>query len=340
MRRFLLMLILTLPCLSVIKAADAADGFSIVPNIHGAIRARYEMATGNGMAGDERFQVRNARFTIDGHLAPSISYFVQTDLCDRGKIKILDVYGRVDLSRKLNIQAGQFRLPFGTDVYRAPINYIFNNRSFLGKTMCNHRGVGARLSWLPLQNLTLEAGAFNPTTMADHEVWVRRLSYAGRAILHASDFTFSTGAMTLIPDGTRVNLTGASAGWKSGRWQAEAEYMLKHYTHSDFRDAHAWVIWGNYAMPIKLGVFNQASFQGRVDGLTDHSNGIHDSDGLLCVTDPSRSRLTLGSTISYIYRNVHADFRINYEAYFYRHDIRPSSPTEASKVSAELVIRF
>lgn len=334
------MLLLTLPCLSVIKAADAADGFSIVPNIHGAIRARYEMATGNGLAGDERFQVRNARLTVSGQLAPTISYFVQTDLCDRGKIKILDVWGRVGLSKQLNIQAGQFRLPFGTDGYRAPINYIFNNRSFVGKVLNNIRGVGARLSWTPVEPLMLEAGAFNPTSMADHEVWVRRLAYAGRAILHMGDFTFATGAETLIPDDTRVNLTGASAGWQSGRWQVEAEYMLKHYTRSSFRDTHGWLVWGNYAVPVKLGVFNQASFQARLDGINDNSNGVRDSDGLLSVTDPARTRLTIGSTISYNYRAVHADIRLNYEAYFYRHDIRPTTPTEASKISAELVIRF
>ncbi|MDE6557195.1 MAG: OprO/OprP family phosphate-selective porin [Duncaniella sp.] len=339
MKRILLFLIV-LPCLLASSAADTAEGFSIIPNVHGTLRTRYEMATGNGYAGDERFQVRNARLTVDGHLAPPVSYFIQADLCDRGKVKILDAWGRIDFSQRFNVQAGQFRMPFGTDVYRAPFNYIFNNRSFVGKQMCNYRGVGARVAWMPVKTLTLETGAYNPTSMADHEVWVRHLAYAAKVLWRVSDFSFSTGLLSLRPDGTRVNLTGASAGWQSGRWQTEAEYMIKHYTRSDLADTHAWVIWGNYAMPVSLGVFNEASFQARFDGLTDHSTGFHDNDGRLIVTDPSRTRLTLGSTITYRYKRVHADIRLNYEAYFYRHDVIPSSPTEASKVSAELVIRF
>lgn len=341
MKRKLITTVLLLPCLaSALQAADAADDFSLRPNIHGALRARYEMATGNGHAGEERFQVRNARLSIDGRVAPSIAYFIQTDLCDRGKMKILDAWGRLALSTKFDVQAGQFRLPFGTDVYRAPSNYVFSNRSFLGKNMCNYRGVGARLGWHPSKLLSIEAGAFNPTSMGDHEVWVRDLAYSGRVVLTHSGFTLATGAQSLLPDGTRCNLTGASLGWTGGRWQFEGEWMMKHYCHSDLSDAHAWVCWANYTMPAHIGVFNQASVQGRVDGLTDHSNGVHNADGLLTVTDPARTRLTLGGTLTYSYRNVHADLRLSYEAYFYRHDLTPASATDASKVCAEMIIRF
>ena len=111
MKRILLFLIV-LPCLLASSAADTAEGFSIIPNVHGTLRTRYEMATGNGYAGDERFQVRNARLTVDGHLAPPVSYFIQADLCDRGKVKILDAWGRIDFSQRFNVHAGQFRMTF------------------------------------------------------------------------------------------------------------------------------------------------------------------------------------------------------------------------------------
>ncbi|MDE6169848.1 MAG: porin, partial [Duncaniella sp.] len=50
------------------------------PAIHGALRARYEYSTADGKG---RFQMRNARLQLSGAIAPSVSYFIQTDLCDR-----------------------------------------------------------------------------------------------------------------------------------------------------------------------------------------------------------------------------------------------------------------
>ena len=53
--------------------------------------------------------------------------------------------------------------------------------------MNNVRGVGAKLSYtFPTSGsslLSLEAGAFNPTSMADHNVWVKEMAFAGKAPL-------------------------------------------------------------------------------------------------------------------------------------------------------------
>ena len=43
--------------------AFAADEVDYRPNVHGTIRSRFEVATESG---DYRFQVRNARVSIDG----------------------------------------------------------------------------------------------------------------------------------------------------------------------------------------------------------------------------------------------------------------------------------
>jgi len=47
--------------------AFAADEVDYRPNVHGTIRSRFEVATESG---DYRFQVRNARVSIDGMVAP------------------------------------------------------------------------------------------------------------------------------------------------------------------------------------------------------------------------------------------------------------------------------
>lgn len=56
-------------------------------NIHGTIRSKYELQTEEG---EHRFEVRNARVSIDGSLSPIIYYKAEIDLCDEGKIKMLD----------------------------------------------------------------------------------------------------------------------------------------------------------------------------------------------------------------------------------------------------------
>lgn len=327
---------------SAITLAAQEEKVDLTPHIHGTFRARWE----GSLDGDgSRFQVRNARVSLDGAVAPGIDYFMQTDLCDRGKMKILDAWGRLALVGSLKLQAGQFRMPFGTDCFRGPGNYLFSNRSFLGKQMCNYRAVGAKLSYAPhlgeSSALQIEGGAFNPTSMADHDVWVKTMSYSGKAVVSVADFKVATGVMTIVPDSVRCNLWDLSLGWQSGRWTLEAEYMHKHYTHQAARPAHAWVVWGDYAMPVKVGVFNRASFDLRWDGITDHSSGNR-TDGVLTVNHPARQRITAGGTLTYAYKTVRCDLRLDYEKYFghNRHNAALLSSGDLDKLTAELIIKF
>lgn len=322
-------------------AASGAEADSArvdrTPHFHGALRARYELATRDG---DQRFQMRNARFTIDGRISPAIDYFVQTDLCDRGKMKILDAWARLEPTAGWSIQAGQFRLPFGTDCFKGPANYLFANRSFIGKNMNNTRGVGAKLAWHH-RRVNLEAGAFNPTSISDQERWVRTLAYAGKATVSLpGGVTVAAGAQTVSPDSVRINLTGASVGWHHGALTLEGEYMNKHYTRSRHRTAHAWNLFADYGFPLRAGIFDRASVQARWDGMTAHSTGQRDDKGHLATDDHARQRITLGATLSYAYKALHCDLRVDYEKYFYhRHTAAPALDA-ADKVCAELVVRF
>lgn len=338
----LLILAAMVPAEAVASQTVESKGgdFSYVPEIHGALRTRYEL----GLDDDgSRFQVRNLRVSLAGRIAPSIDYFAQTDLCDRGKMKILDAWGRIAIVDGLAFQAGQFRMPFGTDCFRGPSNYIFANRSFIGKQMCNVRAVGAKLSYtIPLaadRSLLVEGGAFNPTVIADHEVWVKELGYAARMIYTAGNVKMATGLQSIEPDSVRANLWGASVTWTPGRWTLEGEYMHKHYTHSAHRAAHGWVLWADYALPVKAGVFNRASFQARWDGMTPHSDGNRNGDGMLVTTHQARNRLTAGATLTYAYKALRCDIRLDYEKYFY-HDGASVATGDGDKICAEMVIRF
>ena len=330
--------VLLLAATSLSPRMTAKENIDYTPHIHGTVRTRFEVATESGKY---RFQVRNARVSLDGKIAPNIDYYINTDLCDRGSMKILDVWARIYATKDLGFQAGQFRMPFGVDPFRGPNTYIFANRSFIGRQVCNVRAVGVKVMYtFPSIPLTAEAGAFNPTTIGDHSGWNSSLAFAGKVTYSIGNVKLATGFQSIIPDSVRTNLIDGAITWKAGRWLIEGEYMYKHYTAGRHKACHAYNLYADYHLPIKAGVFNRLSFQGRFDGMTDHSNAIRNSEGLLTTNDPARNRITVGATISYIKsKNLFLDIRANYEKYFYHHDVT-TTPGTGDKALIELVLRF
>lgn len=313
-----------------------------IPEIHGTVRPRMELEFGHGLPAAARFQVRNARLSLEGRVGPVFNYYFNTDFCDKGKIKILDVWARINVPCGLGFQMGQFRMPFGVDPFRAPNTYVFANRSFIGKQMCNVRAVGAKFMYtLPVAPLTVEGGVFNPTPIGDHMVWNTSMAYAVKLAYSIGPTRFSTGFQSIRPDGIRANLADAAMTWTpSGRWTVEAEYMYKHYTNSAHKPAHGWLVWADYRMPVRAWVFNRLSFQGRYDGMTDHSSAVRGMDGQLLTDDPARNRITFGATLSwYKRRNLFVDVRANYEKLFY-HSGQTVVRGDADKFLVELILRF
>ncbi|MDE5786264.1 MAG: porin, partial [Duncaniella sp.] len=209
-------------CITVKADSIPAPKFSYIPQFSGTLRARWE---GDLDDGASRFQVRNARLILQGGIAPEISYFFQADLCDRGKMKILDAYGQVGIVRGLNLRAGQFRMPMGVETFRASHSYLFNNRSTVGK-MCNFRAVGARAHYqLPAVPLMLEAGVFSPWTISDHEMWSKTFAFGSKLQYYLREWTFTTGFQSVRPATVRMNYFDLSIAWHTDRWQVEGEYM-------------------------------------------------------------------------------------------------------------------
>jgi len=310
---------------------------SYLPTIHGVVRPRWEIETKDAY---NRFEVRNARVSMSGNIIPAIDYLVQVDFCDQGKIKILDAWGGITVTKGLKVRAGQFLMPVGIEPLRAPAAYIFANRAFIGKQMCNARGVGAEIAYtLPVIPLTMKAAVFNPTSVADHDVWTRTPTFSASVLWQLHAFGLNVGFQSSVPPAGRINLTDAAIIYKSGRWNVEGENMYKHYTHRYASASHGYSVFGDYNFPINAGIFNRLSFQTRFDGMTAHNSGDLTDDGNLTADMPARNRITVGSTISHIQQKLHADIRINYEKYFYHHDV--SVPTgQSDKVVVELAVSF
>ncbi|MDE6535316.1 MAG: porin [Muribaculaceae bacterium] len=322
---------LSMFCLATASAAVAAD-ISYVPQVHGTVRARWELDTRHS---DSRFWVRNARLSIGGYVAPSIDYFVQAEFdSNNDHLMLLDAYGRFRIVKGLTVQGGQFRMPFGVESFRAPNNYFFANRSFMGKQMMNYRALGAKVVYsIPKTPLTLEAGAFNPVSLHKGAQYTHTMAFAGKATVKLPEgWNLSGGFASIKPDVTRSNLADVCIEWNGKHVYLAAEYMYQHYVHDRYKDAHSYVAFADWHKNVKWGVFNRWSIQGRFDGMTDQYQLTTGSEKF----NFKRNRATIGSTLTYTYKALHADVRLNYEKYF---DWKGGDAVSDCFVT-EIVVRF
>lgn len=314
--------------------AKAEDKVSLMPEIHGALRPRYELDT---KTGDGRFAVRWARFVVEGMLSPHFGYFVQTDFCDQGTIRVLDAFAKIKPAKNLMITAGQFPVPIGTEITMSPHTYIFANRSFIAKQVCNYRKQGVKAAYtFPFATpLTLEASIYNAHGGPGQPMkWSKHYAGSGKATLKAGDFEIFGGVMDARPDAARIMYYDGGVNFQNANWRARAEYINEHYVASPRKDANTWVVWGDYGHDAKLGIFNRWSVQARYDGMTRQWSGMEGEED-----NPARQRLTVGGTLSYRYKWVHADLILDYEKSWYHHDVLIPEG-QGDKVVMELVVKF
>jgi hypothetical protein len=86
MRKFVFILFIVI--FSSVHAVEL-DSLKFKPKIEGTIRAKCEYNTNLDAY---RFQVRNARFSVNGNFSPIVYYKAQIDLSDEGVTKMLDAY--------------------------------------------------------------------------------------------------------------------------------------------------------------------------------------------------------------------------------------------------------
>lgn len=316
------------------------DSFDYIPKFHGVLRGWWQLETTDGYS---HFLVRNARVSVEGMAAPIVKYYLNVDLCDKGKFLFLDGYASVFPVRNFEIRAGQFRMPFGYESFRGPGSYYFSNRSFIGKYVNNYRAVGAMAGYkFKKVPVTVEAGAFNPTVLDDQARWVKKYAYAGRVLYRPAGWLFATGFESLRPDNIRINLASATVGWECANFIVEGEYMARWYTHDAHKTTHSYNIFTSYGVPLRKSVFDTWSVQARFDGMTDLASGsVHDpeTNGRLATTEAGRKRLTVGSTIDYSYKKLYTAFRLNYEKYWYDNDVK-ASRGNGDVLTAEIIVKF
>ena len=327
-------------------AEDDEDKVDRTPEVHGTIRGKYEYQPEEGQG---RFQVRNARVSLDGDLNKVVSYKVEIDLSDEGKIKMLDTYTRIKPLRGLDFTIGQMRAPFTIDAHRSPHLQYFANRSFIAKQVGNVRDVGATIGYsfnvgFPI---ILQAGMFNGSGLTNQkDFWTDNINFSAKAqLFFPRGFNLTLSTQKIRPDNVSVMMYDAGAYYHAHGWHAEVEYLYKHYGHGAFKPVHALDAFVSYDIPLRKCFFTKISPLIRYDYMSDHSDGLRynaeggeNVEGALIINDYQRSRITGGVTLSLDLPFV-SDIRLNYEKYFYR-DGAIAKPSEKDKIVVEFMTRF
>lgn len=332
-------------CVGLPLHAQEEDKVDLTPKVHGTIRGKYEYQTEEG---DGRFQVRNARVSLEGKVAKAVEYKAEIDLSDEGKIKMLDAYTKIKPVRGFDFTIGQMRVPFTIDAHRSPHQQYFANRSFIAKQVGNVRDVGATLGYsfnvgIPI---ILQAGMFNGSGLTNQkDFWTNNINFSAKAqffIPRGFNITLST--QKIRPDHISVMMYDAGAYYHAHGWHIEAEYLFKHYEDNAFKNVHAFDAFVNYDIPLRKCFFTKISPLLRYDYMSDHSDGMRyldgeeNTEGSLMINDYQRSRITGGLTFS-IAKPFISDIRLNYEKYFYRSGA-VAKPSERDKIVIEVMTRF
>ena len=313
--------------------------------IGGTIRSKYEYQTEEG---EGRFEVRTARINVAGNVTKEVSYKAEIDLCDEGKIKMLDAYTRIKPWKTLQLTIGQERVPFTIDAHRSPHQQYFANRSFIAKQVGNVRDVGAALGYTFNAGfpITLEAGLFNGSGLTNQkDYWTNSVNFSAKAqMFFPKGFNLTLSTQKIKPDNVDIMMYDAGAYWQSHGLHIEAEYLYKHYADNAFKAVHAFDSFVSYDIPTRKGIVKYVTPLVRYDYMSDHSDGKRyldgkaDKNGQLTVNDSQRSRLTGGVTLS-MKKPFVSDIRFNYEKYFYRKGGTPR-PSEKDKIVVEFMTRF
>lgn len=315
------------------------------PKINGTIRAKYEYQPEDNKG---RFEVRNARVSVQGNVAKNVSYKAEIDLSDEGRIRMLDAFTAIKPFPKTSFLLGHTRVPFTIDAHRSPHLRYFANRSFIAKQMGSVRDVGFVASYqssflIPIQ---WQAGIFNGSGLTSQkDYWTGSLNYSVKAhLFFPKGWNVVLSTQQVNPMDVKIRMYDAGAYYHAKGWHAEVEYMYKHYEKDAFPTSHALNAFLSYDIPLKRNFFSKVSPLVRYDYMSDNSNGLkykdekEDKTGSLVINDYKRSRITGGVTLS-IDKPFVSDIRINYEKYFYRKDALVKV-SEKDKFVIEVMTRF
>jgi hypothetical protein len=329
--------LLILPVILLSISVTAQQKKSIYePTIDGTIRGKYEY---NTSLDGHRFQVRNARFSVRGAVSEYARYKAEIDLSDEGVTRMLDAYVEMKASDRISFLIGQQKVPFSTDNLRSPHNFLFANRSFLGKQLAGLRDVGATLEYEAGNKLPLEliAGVYNGKGLYNQKEWRNALSYAFRAVYTPADWEFTLNYNTIQPYELRMHIYNAGIMYTLNQWHFEGELFYKVYEQDAFPDTEGFFVLASYEIPTpEIKSMESISPRIRFDQMNEDNNGlINPTTNSYTIDDIKRSRITGGINFN-LKKPFINEIRLNYEHYFYAKGVANND----NKLVLEFVTKF
>jgi len=325
LRIFLLLVIL--PGLNYVAAQDSSAVKSdYLPDIDAVLKVKTEYDLDNSLV---RFEVRNARFGLKGKINEFMSYKIELDLSDEGKMKMLDAYVRLTPLKNLDIYMGQRKIPFSTDYMRNPAENIFANRSFLAKYINDGmRDIGFYLDYKFGNSVPVDIllGAVNGTGNNNPQ-WIERPNLVSRVVFGRETGFRATGNLYYGEAENKDNLAlyGGELRYNNGNFLIESEYISRNWTdsiriHDDGLYVHSY-----YNVILTDKIVKIITPTVRWDYMGD----------LLCSGRIDASRMTLGVNIGFEPKQFYSEIRLNYENYF-----KSSIPIHTDKLTLEFIARF
>lgn len=309
-----------------------------VPTLMGTVRARYEYLTRQNKGA---FNVRTLRIGLEGYVAPVMSYRAIVDFADWGTIKLIDGYVRLTPLKSLQFTIGQQRMPFSIAAHRLIWQQYFVNRTFLAKQVGSIRDVGLSGGYtIPKIPLTVQASVFNCSGVGETKnFFTKTYGYSAKLISPIHPYWYLSGSTARLKrHHARFQVWDIGGYFDNGLWHVEAEYMRKAYVHGKAKPVNACDFFVYRNFPIERKLIGGISGAVRYDFMSDHSSGTLADDGSLKIDDPQRHRLTLGTTLSFESK-VQAYIRLNYEKYFFRKGVVPTS-SDDDRIVLEVVAHF
>lgn len=312
------------------------DSIKYTPKIEGCIRAKYEYNTNLDA---HRFQVRNARFSVNGYLNSMVYYKAEIDLSDEGETKMLDAYVRLIPTKWFNFTIGQQKIPFSTDNLRSPHQLYFANRSFIGKQLTGLRDVGATALFSNKAKIPFDfsAGIYNGDGLYNQQNWKKNnMSFASRLeVFPTKNIEFSINYNSVKPQNVRMNMYDIGCYTNIQHVHLESEYFYKTYENDVFKATKGFFVLGAYDIVTNKTFLKKITPLVRYDLMTDNNKGYTNTNGEYVANHIGRSRLTSGITFS-PNKSFLNDIRLNYEKYFYKNGITDTD----DKLVVEFVVKF
>jgi len=299
-----------------------------IPDIFGILKTKGEFDLNNSLM---RFEVRNARFGATGKINNNMSYKIEIDLSDEGKMKMLDAYVKFIPVSNLSFYFGQKKIPFSTDYMRNPAENIFANRSFLAKYINDGmRDIGFYAEYsidgqIPVNILVAAVNG----TGNNNPQWIEKPNLAGRLTLGPEKGLRITGNLYQGGDSDKKNLSmlGGEIRYTNGTFFIESEYIKRRWDDSlsVSRNDDGFYIHSYYNFPMKGNMIHLITPVIRYD-LIGESVFRKKVDA---------HRLTFGITLGFEPKQFYSEIRLNYENYF-----KSGLPIHTDKLTLEFIARF